>query len=170
MADRGPVTRHSSAQEGLPFRCTSGDSDPGQTAPTESTTTRPFAKSVRLRTRSQLQYVKTHGPRCAGRHCVVSIALPADGRRRFAIITSRRYSKRAVDRNRARRLLRETYRLLLPRMQPVWVVFIPRRAMLGAGLGDVFPEVESSLARLGVLDQADACPGTETEVDQGATP
>jgi len=168
MADRGPVNRRSSAQDGFPLRCTSGGSAPEQTAPTEPITTRPFAKSARLRTRSQFQYVKTNGPRCAGRHCVVSIASPADGRRRFAIITSRRYSKRAVDRNRARRLLRETYRLLLPRMQPVWVVFIPRRAMFGAGLGDVLPEVESSLTRLGVLDRTDAGPGTD--VVQGGRP
>ena len=128
---------------------------------------RPFAKSARLRTRSQLLYVKTNGPRRAGRYCVVSIARPVDGQRRFAIITSRRYSKRAVDRNRARRLLREAYRHLLPRMLPVWVVFIPRHATLKAGLRDVLLEVEASLTRLGVLNQDDAC--TLTDVEQGGT-
>ncbi|MBT3376221.1 MAG: ribonuclease P protein component [Lentisphaerae bacterium] len=167
MADRGPVDRHASARSGLSPHCTMGEGGQARTPAATSTVERPFAKSARLRTQSELQYVKTHGPRYAGRRCVVSIARPPDGRRKFAIIISRRYSLRAVDRNRARRLLRETYRLLLPRMQPVWVVFIPRRAMFGAKLGDVFSEVEASLKRLGILESVpEPCPGT-TVADGG---
>jgi len=157
MADRGPVSRRAPEQDAAKLPCLPVENDLGQLPSGQASAAHPFARSARLRTRSQLEYVKTHGPRRAGRHCVVSIACPPDARRRFAIITSRRYSKRAVDRNRARRLLRETYRLLLPRMRDIWVVFIPRRAMLRAGLGDVLPEVESALTRLGVLEPVDPC-------------
>jgi len=117
---------------------------------------KPFARDARLRTRRQLDYVKARGTRRPGRYCVVAVAEPGDGQRRVAIITSRRYSPRAVTRNRARRLLREAYRLLLPGLKPAWIVLIPRQAMQTAKLNDLLPEMQRALTGLGVLGQTAA--------------
>jgi ribonuclease P protein component len=67
------------------------------------------------------------------------------------MVISRRYSKRAVDRNRARRLLREAYRTLFPRLQPAWMVLIPRHGMRQVKLSPVLAEIERLLDGLGGL-------------------
>ena len=80
------------------------------------------------------------------------------------MITSRRYSPKAVVRNRARRLLREAYRRLYGELETAWLVLIPRRPMQQASLGDVFPELERLCERLGLLSAA--APDEQTgEVD-----
>jgi len=56
-----------------------------------------------------------------------------------------------VVRNRARRLLREAYRLLLPELKPAWIVLIPRAYMRGVKLGDVLPELTRLLGELDLL-------------------
>jgi ribonuclease P protein component len=102
---------------------------------------------------------------------VVAVAEPPDGQRRLATIVSRRYSRLAVVRNRARRLLRESYRLLLPEIRPVWLVLIPRCALQDAKLTDVMPEIRESLASLGALTtEADAKGASPAEKKKGNRP
>lgn len=112
-------------------------------------TKRLARRRTRLRTRAQLGYVRTHGRRRAGKYCVVSVAAPQDGRSRVAIIVSKRYSVKAVVRNRARRLLREAYRPLRPDMKPAWLVLIPRRALQDTKLDGVRHEMAELLGSLG---------------------
>ena len=66
--------------------------------------------------------------------------MPPDGMGRAAFSISRRYSKLAVERNRARRLFREVYRRLREHLPIAWVVFIPRHKMLSAKLDDVLED------------------------------
>ncbi|MCK5803973.1 MAG: ribonuclease P protein component [Lentisphaeria bacterium] len=104
-----------------------------------------------MRTRAQLSHVRAHGTRFVGRRTVLSVAESPDGRGRAVFIISRRYSRKAVVRNRARRLFREVYRLLRPRLRPVWVVFIPRYRMPGATLQNVLDEATEALRKLGAF-------------------
>ncbi|OGV75405.1 MAG: hypothetical protein A3K19_12840 [Lentisphaerae bacterium RIFOXYB12_FULL_65_16] len=67
------------------------------------------------------------------------------------MVISRRYSLRAVDRNRARRLLREAYRVLFPRLLPAWLVLIPRHGIRRVKLSPVLAELEHLLNGLGGL-------------------
>ncbi len=129
-----------------------------QATPAAGPATRAFYRDVRLRTHADLAYVKKRGRRRAGRRCVVSVAESRNGRRGIAIIISRRYSRKAVTRNRARRLFREAYRVLLPRLSTAWIVLIPRRAMEGAKLRDVLEETTAALNDLGVLARGDEAP------------
>jgi len=82
----------------------------------------------------------------------VQAAAARDGQRRLVIVISRRYSRKAVTRNRARRLLREAYRQLFPDLKTAWVILAPRRYMQGAKLGDVLPELRRLFADLDLLD------------------
>jgi len=93
---------------------------------------------ARLTRRDQFCLVRSKGHSSAGKYCVVNMMMmPPDGMRRAAFSISRRYSKLAVERNRARRLFREVYRRLYDRLPTAWVVFIPRHKMLTAKMDDL---------------------------------
>ena len=110
-----------------------------------------FGRRCRLRTRAHLQHVRTHGRREAGPLCVVSAVWPPpDGERRVGFVVSRRYSPKAVTRNRARRLLREAYRQALPDLLPAWIVLIPRYRLQGAMMQDVLAALREACRRLGL--------------------
>ncbi len=109
------------------------------------------AASARLRRRSDYQYVREHGQSAVGRYCVVRAVAPPDGQGRVGWVISRHFSKRAVDRNRARRLFREAYRQLFPELSSCWLEMRPRAFMMGIKLADLQPELERLLKRLQVL-------------------
>lgn len=113
---------------------------------------RPFCRQSRLRTRAQITHLRAHGDDVVGRLCVVRVLKPPpDGRRRVGIVVSRRFSGKAVVRNRARRLLREAYRQLHPELEPAWVMLIPRRDIQKTNIHHVVPELRRLCRRLGVL-------------------
>lgn len=116
---------------------------------------RVFSSETRLRRNADFQYLRRHGRSAVGRYCVIRAVDPApDGCRRVACVISRHYSKKAVDRNRARRLFREHYRLLAPHLHVCWLEFRPRAFMLrNVKLQDVAPEFDRLLQQLGVLSE-----------------
>ena len=80
---------------------------------------------------SEFAHVKEHGARLAGRYVAVNLAPAPDGHTRLGIIVSRRYHRHAVKRNRARRLIREAFRLLRHGINPpVWIVVIGRQRLM----------------------------------------
>lgn len=105
--------------------------------------------------------MRANGVRHVGRWCLFITAPPRDGKLRFGIVTSRRYSKRAVDRNRARRLLREAFRQELSGYGSVWLLLIPRHRMKDAKLADVLNDFRNLSARAGIRNNGPA-PQTES--------
>lgn len=86
------------------------------------------------------------------------VALPPGTTSRVGVITARRIGE-AVTRTRARRLLREVFRLNQPHLnQPVDVVLVARPSIAGKRLGDVTLDFVAALkkARLYREDLADA--------------
>lgn len=113
---------------------------------------RAFGKQARLTCRRDIDLVKSRGESRAGKFSiVVMLKTPPDNGFRVAFLISRRYDRLAVQRNRARRLFREAFRLLLPELVPLWLLLIPRRAMHTAKLGDVLEEMRATLRRQGCL-------------------
>ena len=120
---------------------------------------RPFCRQSRLRTRAQIAHLRAHGDDVVGRLCIVRALMPPpDERRRVGIVVSRRFSGKAVVRNRARRLLREAYRQVHPELEPAWVMLIPRRAIQKTNIHYVVPELRRLCRRLSILQQ---CPTPE---------
>lgn len=111
----------------------------------------PFGVDSRLRCRKQIDAVKNTGKSQVCRYSVIVVMkAPPDGQRRAAFLISRRFDLRAVVRNRARRLFRESWRQLHSRLEPCWVLFIPRKAIKRAMCQQVFNEVESVLSGYGL--------------------
>ena len=107
----------------------------------------------RLRSRQDFNAVREHGRRVRTRHLTV-LALPNIlGRDRLGIIASRRLGG-AVLRNRAKRRVREMFRLRAdradsaPGVRSLDVVVIPRREAAVARFAEIASELESAIGRL----------------------
>lgn len=82
---------------------------------------------------------------------VVLYVLPTERGTRVAFVCGRRVGT-AVARNRARRLMRETWSALAPGTQGGFdIVFVARPEIRGAVMGDVLEESRIALARTGVI-------------------
>lgn len=107
------------------------------------------ASAPRLRSSTDIQRVLANGARLTGRRVVVCLvrAEEADGPPRAAWVAGRKVGG-AVKRNRARRLLREAWRSVAPRVADGWdVVLVARAGIRAATAGEVLKEVEGLLER-----------------------
>jgi ribonuclease P protein component len=69
---------------------------------------------------------------------VVLVVLPAKGEKTRIGVTAGRSVGKAVQRNRAKRLLREALQSLLPKLKPGWkIILISRNPILKANLHDI---------------------------------
>lgn len=105
-------------------------------------------RRCRLRNQSQFEVMRASGQKVAGRTCaIVVLSTPPDGETRAAFLISRRFSLLAVERNRARRLLREVFARVKGRLEGKWILFIPRKAILKVSMWGVLEEVNGLLER-----------------------
>ena len=114
----------------------------------------------RLRTSRDFDRVKRSGAPLRGSHCMLlALALPGEPTR-IGFIASRRSVGGAVQRNRARRRLREIVRRRFPRMPHTgfWLVFIAFRSALTAPNQELASDVESLIAGAGALEPLPVSP------------
>lgn len=72
---------------------------------------------------------------------------------RFAVILSLKFSKKAVVRNKVKRKILDSIRLLLPKIKPGFlVVFLPKKILIEKSFGEIQKEVEKAFTRLKLLD------------------
>ena len=107
-------------------------------------------KADKLRFRAQFDQVRRDGNRSAGSAVVVVVAPSPEGKVQCGVICSRKYSLRAVVRNRARRLLWESFRMLKPGLSPCRILLIPRRKLMNASRIEATEELRQLLQRRGV--------------------
>jgi ribonuclease P protein component len=111
----------------------------------------------RIRHGRDFQRAKSQGKRLA-QGCLVLNWIPinAGSISRLGVITSRAVGG-AVVRSRARRLLRECFRIHQPRLaQPVDVVLVARPSIAGRSLGEVQADFLAALRRAGLLNEPKA--------------
>ena len=100
---------------------------------------------------SEIGDVRRKGRRLEERRVVVYV-LPSEGGTRVAFVCSRSVGG-AVARNRARRLLREAWRELAPRIRRNHdVVAVARPEVRGAKMQDVKADMERALSSVGIVD------------------
>jgi len=111
-----------------------------------------FPKEARLRKRAEFLRVYEQGDRIEGRYMTVFILPNSADRHRVGITATKKAIGKAHDRNRAKRLLRETFRLSrleLSAVEPkLDVVLNARRAILWVKLEKPLAEFRSIVGRL----------------------
>ena len=107
----------------------------------------------RLRTSIDYSIVKESARAFRGRHCLVLAASRPGNVTRFGFIASRKSVGNAVQRNRARRRLREIVRRRWPRIQAEghWIAVIAYRTAVTAPHQELASELEHLLASCGAL-------------------
>ena len=110
-----------------------------------------FGPDRRLAVSADFERVFRGGRRRAGRFMVMWFATGAAGGR-AGVVVSKRTFRRAVDRARAKRLMREAFRLNRAHVAGAYdLVLVARRGMLGAGLSEVQAELLGLARRAGIL-------------------
>ena len=107
----------------------------------------------RLTSELHFAAVKERGAAYRGRHCLLLVLACPGETTRLGFIASRRGVGGAVQRNRARRRLREIVRRRWPRMPGLgyWMAFIASRGAVTATHQELATEVEHLLATAGAL-------------------
>jgi ribonuclease P protein component len=117
----------------------------------------------RLKREEDFARVRAEG-RSWSHRLLVLVARPNElGYARFGFVVPRRLGK-AVVRNRARRLLREAARLLLPIIEGGWdIVLIAREPIRGLKMQQVRDALEQTLRRAGIARPETAPPPAREE-------
>ena len=109
----------------------------------------------KLRTRKDFDALKEHGKACRDPFFTVLVqaAEPDDPVQnlRYGIICSRKLHHSAVVRNRARRLITETFRLCKEIILPCSILVIPRRAIFGVKQQEVQEHLLRTLKKAGLI-------------------
>jgi len=117
-----------------------------------------LGREHRLRSSRDFREVQTRGTAYRGKFCILLVLACPGLPTRFGFITSRRSVGNAVQRNRARRRLREIARRRFPRMprSGFSFVLIAHREVLTATHQELATDVERLFARAGALAPIDS--------------
>jgi ribonuclease P protein component len=92
---------------------------------------------------------------------ILLVALPAEAERTLIGVSAGRSVGSAVDRNRAKRLIREAIRPFLPALQPGWnILLIARKPILQAQFTVIQSSLEILLTRGQILNGNDERPAS----------
>jgi ribonuclease P protein component len=107
-----------------------------------------------LRKNEQFRRVYTEGRRAAGERIIVYYLETGEpGIRAGFVASKKKAGSRAHQRNRAKRLMREVFRLVSDRItaRDIWIVFIASFDPDRTSLGQLLEDVERSLSRAGLI-------------------
>ena len=114
-----------------------------------SRTRQRIPASHRLSSAADFARLRAEGRALRGQHCLVVVAECPGEPRKVAFVASRKGVGGAVQRNRARRRMREIVRRLWPALpgEGRWLMFVANRSILEAPHAMLAADVERLLAR-----------------------
>jgi len=111
-----------------------------------------LSKQHRLPLRTELRRIKKEGKIIQGKFFSLLLA-KCHQPSRFAFIVSKKIHKRAVKRNRIRRLLAESVRSFLTNIKPDFdIVFLTKKAIVDQGFDQIKNEVEKIFKKAKLLE------------------
>jgi ribonuclease P protein component len=110
-----------------------------------------FKKYERLRKQSEFERVFSCGKSLGGSTVAFYFAPNDLEHSRAGFIVSKKVCRKAVERNRAKRLMREVFRLNKHKLKPVDIVFIARKGIKGKKLQDVEKDFLKLARKAGIL-------------------
>ncbi|TCK03427.1 ribonuclease P protein component [Phorcysia thermohydrogeniphila] len=110
-----------------------------------------FRKYERLRKQSEFERVFSYGKSLGGSTVAFYFAPNDLGYARAGFIVSKKVCRKAVERNRAKRLMREVFRLNKHKLKPVDIVFIARKGIKGKKFQDVEKDFLKLARKAGIL-------------------
>lgn len=125
-----------------------------------------YGSARRILTRTRYEQVFSEGEKVSGRLVVAWILRTGSGESRLGPIAAKRTFRHAVERNRARRLMREAFRRLRPFFcEGAWdLVLVGRRGLLTASSEEVLRDLHRMFAKRSIL------PGSLPAAARGGTP
>ena len=121
-------------------------------------------KQEKLRTRKDFDALKEHGKACRDPFFTVLVQAAEPGSSlpipRYGVICSRKLHRSAVVRNRARRLITETFRLCKETILPCSILIIPRRTIFGAKQQEVQEHLIRTLKKAGLIREKRSAPAS----------
>jgi ribonuclease P protein component len=114
-----------------------------------------LASKYRLPLRTELNRIRQEGRLVQGRLFSFQVGLSRSNQpSRFGFIISSKIDKRAVRRNRARRLLSEVINQLIPQVKPGYdVVVLAKKKLVEADFSAIEKECQKLLAKAGMRHQ-----------------
>ena len=110
-------------------------------------------KENRLTAKSDFEAVRENGRMFSGRNFSLSYRNRGDEKKtRFGFVVSKKVSKRAVERNRAKRVLREIVRKNISSVKAGFdCIFLVKKAFLGMKSSEVEVEVKEALKKFEII-------------------
>jgi len=110
-----------------------------------------LVKADKIRFKSEFDQIRRDGSKVVGSRILAVYAPAPDGKLRCGVVCGKKYSLLSVKRNRARRLLWESFRLLKGEIGVCHLLLIPRRKMEQAKRPQVTSELSLLLAKAGLI-------------------
>lgn len=111
-------------------------------------------KQHRLPLRTEFKRIKKEGKLFQGKFFSLLVAKQQLPAARFAFIISKKIDKKAVRRNRVRRLLSEAVQFWLPKIKlQVDVVFLAKRPLIGKDFIQIKKETERMFKKTGLFEK-----------------
>ncbi|MCQ2353059.1 MAG: ribonuclease P protein component [Victivallaceae bacterium] len=112
---------------------------------------RTLSKADKLTLKAEFDDVRQNGRKFVS-SLLVAVVAPGE-KVRCGVICGKKYSLLSVNRNRARRLMWESFRLLKPAISPCTLILIPRKKMMRCTRQQVTAELVKLLANARQIPQ-----------------
>ena len=109
-----------------------------------------YRGDLSLRRWTEFEKVKKTGVKIAGQNIILVHIESPDGKLRIGIICGRKFDKRAVVRNRVRRVVRESFRLIRNGVREAQLIIIPRKIMMSMTAAEVQKDLVKLLSIAGL--------------------
>jgi len=117
-----------------------------------------FPPSARVLSSAEFERIFKHGKRTASPLLALHVLTQDEGEARLGLVVSRKVDKRAVGRNRIKRVVREYFRHLRAQLPPGGYVLLARAAAKQADNAQLRQTLERLFARAGVLPPSPSLP------------